>query len=132
MSAQLCKERKDYYAELEKVQNGDLDITSWIVWYIECMKRAVLSSLDELNLIIKRKEFWKKIDLVTPSINERQRKISTLLLDEFKGNLNSTKYAKICKCSQDTASRDLEKLTECRILSKSESRGKSTSYSLIF
>ena len=60
MSAQLCKERKDYYNELEKAQTSGLDITSWLLWYIECMNRAVLSSLNELNLVIKRKHFWER------------------------------------------------------------------------
>ncbi len=127
MSAQLCKERKDYYAQLEKAQTQDsLDITDWLLWYIGCMSRAVNSVLQELEQGRIRKQFWEYAEQF--KLNERQRKILTLLLDGFEGKLTSTKYAKICKCSQDTASRDIEKLMQAKILLKGEAGGRSTEY----
>ena len=129
MSAQLYKERKEYYNQLEIAQKGNLDIASWILWYIECMNRAVCSALEELVLVLKRKQFWEHVNK-EKGINERMKKMLELLLYDFQGKLNSTKYAKICKCSQDTASRDLEKLVKLGILTKGEMRGKSTSYTL--
>ena len=96
------------------------------------MNRAVLSSLNELYLVIKRKRFWKNVINIKPAINERQKKILSKLLDNFVGKLTSTKYAKICNCSQDTAIRDLQKLVEHNLLEKSEEGGRSTSYTLIF
>lgn len=130
MSAQLCKERKDYYKMLHQVEeSGSMDITEWILWYIGCMNRAVLSVLDELKESQNRKVFWNKIDSI--NINERQRKILQMLLTDFEGKLTSSKYAKICKCSQDTATRDIEKLIHTGVLQKSKAGGRSTSYELV-
>ena len=130
MSAQLCKERKDYYAHLAEAQSGNLNITNWILWYLGCMNRAVESVLDELAQVRRRQEFWHQIENLPTAINERQRKILDLCLKGFEGKLTSSKYAKICKCSQDTASRDLEKLTALGIIAKSDAGGRSTSYYL--
>lgn len=129
VSAQLCKERKQYYAMLQSVENSqNLDITQWLLWYVGCMNRAVLSVLQELDKTIQRKNFWEKAE--QNPINERQRKILQKLLENFKGKMTSSKYAKICKCSQDTASRDIEKLISYGIFTKSQAGGRSTEYFL--
>ena len=129
MSAQLCKERKKYYEMLHQAEiSGSMDITQWIFWYIGCMNRAVLSVLTELEESLWRKEFWAKIDSI--EINERQRKILKMLLSGFEGKLTSAKYAKICKCSQDTAGRDIDKLIASGIFIKGQAGGRSTSYEL--
>lgn len=129
MSAQLCKERKKYYEMLHQAEiSGSMDITQWIFWYIGCMNRAVLSVLTELEESLWRKKFWAKIDSI--EINERQRKILKMLLSGFEGKLTSAKYAKICKCSQDTAGRDIDKLIASGILIKGQAGGRSTSYEL--
>jgi len=129
MSAQLCKERKDYYRMLQQVEtSGSMDITQWLLWYVGCMNRAVLSVLSELEQGQKRREFWERVEAF--GINDRQRKVLTMLLGDFKGNLTSTKYAKICNCSQDTASRDIEKLIAAGVLQKGEAGGRSTNYLL--
>ena len=52
-----------------------------------------------------------------------------MLLDGFEGNLTSSKWAKICKCSQDTAIRSIKYLIENNIL-KQEGTGRSTHYVL--
>lgn len=129
MSAQLCKERKKYYEMLHQAEiSGSMDITQWIFWYIGCMNRAVLSVLTELEESLWRKKFWAKIDSI--EINERQRKILKMLLSGFEGKLTSAKYAKICKCSQDTAGRDIDKLIASGIFIKGQAGGRSTSYEL--
>lgn len=130
MSAQLCKERKDYYRHLEETQNQDsTDVTDWLLWYVGCMNRAVLSVLSELKKSLFRKSFWEYADGF--DLNVRQKKILALLLDDFKGKLTSSKYAKICKCSQDTAGRDMEKLVQANILRKGDAGGRSTEYMLV-
>jgi Fic family protein len=130
MSAQLCKERKDYYRHLEEAQNQDsMDVTDWLLWYVGCMNRAVLSVLSELKKSLFRKSFWEYADGF--DLNVRQKKILALLLDDFKGKLTSSKYAKICKCSQDTAGRDMEKLVQANILRKGDAGGRSTEYMLV-
>jgi len=130
MSAQLCKDRTSYYENLKTVQTKtDMDITSWIVWYLEALKKAIMNVLNELDTVVLRKTFWIKVESINP--NERQRQILEMLISNtFEGKLTSGKWAKICKCSQDTASRDINKLLEKGILLKSDESGRSTSYSL--
>ena len=129
MSSQLCRERKEYYEMLHYIEtSGSLDITQWLLWYSGCMNRAVLSVISELEQTQKRREFWAKADSL--GINERQRKILGMLLNDFEGNLTSQKYAKICKCSQDTANRDISRLIKADILAKTEAGGRSTCYKL--
>jgi len=128
LSAQIQKERKGYYAILEKTQKGDLNITSWIEWFLGCLHRAVEGALKTFETTIYKARFWES--LATLSINERQKKLINCLLDGFKGNLTSSKWAKIAKCSQDTAYRDILDLVEQGVLIKNPSGGRSTSYSL--
>ena len=132
MSAQLSKERKEYYNQLENAQtltSGKLDITQWMRWYVQCVIRAVEGVLEELDAVVSRKALWEEANRIT--INDRQRKILGLLIPgDFKGNLTSSKWALICKCSQDTASRDIRYLLNSGLLRKSEAEGRSTCYYL--
>lgn len=132
MSAQLSKERKEYYTQLESAQtlsSDTINITEWLRWYIQCMERAVDNVLAELDSVSRRKALWEEANKL--GINERQRKILSLLIPgEFKGNLTSSKWALICNCSHDTASRDIKHLIDAGLLRKSESEGRSTFYYL--
>jgi Fic family protein len=128
MSAQIRVERKQYYEILEKTQKGDSDITEWILWFLECLKNAINSTNDILGKVLEKAEFWKLHS--TTILNERQQKMLNRLLDGFKGKLTTTKWGKICKCSQDTALRDIQDLIEKGILQKESSGGRSTSYEL--
>jgi Fic family protein len=129
LSSQIQKERKQYYAILELTQKGSLDITPWIEWFFGCLERAITSALGTLEMILKKAHFWDALSEI--SINERQRKIINRLLEGFEGNLTTSKWAKVTKCSQDTAHRDILDLVEKGILTKNSQGGRSTSYSLI-
>jgi len=128
MSAQIRKERNSYYDILEKTQQGSLDITNWLQWFLNCLLHSIDSSEKLLEKVISKHEFWLQNSRIT--INDRQRKILNLLLDDFKGVLNTTKWAKIGKCSQDTALRDIQDLIEKGILAKTDQGGRSTNYIL--
>ncbi len=128
MSAQIRKERNSYYDILEKTQKGHLDITNWLVWFLNCLLNAIQNSEKILEKIIDKHLFWLKISQNT--INDRQRKILNMLLEDFDGVLNTTKWSKITKCSQDTALRDIQSLIEKEILVKSQKGGRSTNYEL--
>lgn len=128
LSSQIQKERKGYYDILEKTQKGQLDITSWIEWFLSCMKRAIENVLPTVDSVVQKAKYWDAITQVP--INERQRKIINLMLDGFEGKLTSSKWAKITKCSQDTAYRDILDLLHRGILIKDAAGGRSTSYSL--
>lgn len=129
LSAQIQKERKGYYAILEKTQKGGLDITSWIQWFFGCLERAIEEALTVLHTLVNKAHFWEIHAAV--SLNERQRKIINRMLDGFEGKLTTSKWAKITKCSQDTAYRDILDLIDQGILSKNQRGGRGTSYSLI-
>ena len=129
LSAQIQIERKKYYAILESTQKGTLDITLWIEWFFNCLESAIKKALSTLDTILNKSQHWDSLKDV--SLNERQRKIVNRMLDGFKGKLTSSKWAKITKCSQDTAYRDILDLINRGILKKNPEGGRNTSYSLI-
>ena len=134
MSAQIQRERNEYYNVLEKCQKiestkGTSDITPWIEWFLNCLKRAIAASDQILETVLTKAEFWESHS--GESFNDRQRKIINRLLDGFEGKLTSSKWAKLAKCSQDTALRDISDLLARKILAKDNAGGRSTSYELI-
>jgi len=128
MSSQIKLERKQYYENLEKTQKGSSEITEWILWFLECLDAAFDSTTDTLSKILQKDDFWKAHSKTI--INERQQKMLNRLLDGFTGKLTTSKWGKICKCSQDTALRDIQDLIEKEILKKEASGGRSTNYEL--
>ncbi len=127
MSAQIRLERSAYYDMLEATQKGDLAITPWLEWFLGCLGRAFDGAEETLAAVFQKAEFWKKH--VAAPLNERQRDILNRLLDGFDGKLTSSKWAKIEKCSPDTALRDIHDLVDRKILTKDAGGGRSTSYS---
>lgn len=128
MSAQIRIERKQYYEKLETTQKGDLDITEWMQWFLNCLLNALQNTETILSKVLFKATFWKQHS-ETP-LNQRQKKIINKLLDGFDGKLNSSKWAKIAKCSKDTAIRDINDLINKHILQKEAAGGRSTSYVL--
>lgn len=128
LSAQIQRERKDYYDILERTQKGTLDVTGWLAWFLGTLQRAVESAQHTLDGVLAKARFWQRW-AGTP-LNERQLKLLNLLLDGFDGKLTSSKWATIAKCSADTALRDINELMALDVLRKSEARGRSTSYEL--
>jgi Fic family protein len=126
MSAQIRKERKEYYDILETTQKGSIDITGWLTWFLHCLDHAVAATDETLGGVLKKARFWEKH--AATSVNDRQRIMLNKLLDGFDGKLNTSKWAKITKTSQDTALRDIQDLMEKQILVKEAGGGRSTSY----
>lgn len=128
MSAQIRNERRAYYEILEKTQKGDSDITNWFIWFLSCLKEAIISSSVIIDKVIKKHHFW--ISNASKISNERQRLMLNKLMGNFEGNLTSSKWAKMTKVSADTALRDITDLVNKEILIKAESGGRSTNYEL--
>ncbi len=128
LSAQIQIERKGYYDILEKTQKATLDITAWIEWFLKCLGRSIQDALATLDAVLQKNKFWEKLG--GAPINERQRKVINRLLDGFEGKLTTSKWAKMTKCSQDTAHRDILDLVNRGILVKNPEGGRSTSYTL--
>ncbi len=128
MSAQIRQERKAYYEILEATQKGELDITRWLEWFLDCLGRAIDRAETILATVLNKARFWERFAKV--EFNERQRNMINRLLNGFEGKLTSSKWAKLAKCSQDTALRDIEDLIKKKVLVKDAAGGRSTSYSL--
>jgi len=129
MSSQILAERRLYYEVLQKVQHSSGDITEWIVWFLHCLKNAMLSTENMTQKILHKAEFWK-LHEHTP-INERQRIILNKLFGDFEGKLQTSKWAKIVKTSTDTALRDIKDLVEKGILKQTDEGGRNANYELV-
>ncbi len=129
MSAQIRIERKYYYEILESTQEGSLDITRWILWFLECLTRSLKNSEELLSRILAKARFWNIHSDI--HLNARQKLMLNKLLDGFDGNLNSSKWSKITKCSKDSAIRDINELIQHGILEKAEAGVRSVSYRLL-
>jgi Fic family protein len=128
MSAQIRRERNEYYSMLELTQKGDLDVTSWQEWFLSCLRRAIEGSGDSLNSVLTKARFWERF--AQQPFNARQIKVLNALLNGFDGKLTTSKWAKLTNSSQDTAYRDILDLIERGALRKDLGGGRSTSYSL--
>ena len=127
MSASIERDRKDYYTILERSQKGDSDITDWLNWFLGCLERAIDGADKTLARVMRKARVWQQANQC--SLNDRQRVILNRLMDHFAGKLTSSKYAKLVKCSHDTALRDIRQLQEYGLLQE-EGKGRSTSYIL--
>jgi Fic family protein len=128
MSAQIESERKEYYLRLERGQRGDTDITFWLEWFLECLGRAIAGADDALSGVLRKAKTWERIN--EGPVNDRQRTVINRLLDGFEGKLTTSKYAKLAKCSSDTALRDIKALVDRGVLIQDEGGGRNTSYHL--
>jgi Fic family protein len=129
LSNQIRHEKNIYYETLKTVQHNDGNITQWLVWFLTCLKHALLETEKGIQNIVQKAEFWEKYK--ETSINERQRLVINKLFDDFFGKLTSSKWAKITKCSTDTALRDIKDLIEKGILQQEKEGGRSANYTLV-
>jgi Fic family protein len=129
LSSQILKERNVYYKILQKVQHNSGDITEWLEWFLNCLYRALISTEESIKRILKKTDFWERHK--NTILNSRQRLMLNKLLDGFEGKLKTSKWAKITKCSPDTALRDIKDLIEKGILKQEDSGGRSTNYELV-
>jgi len=129
MSAQIQRKRNGYYEVLEKVQKGTSNITVWLTWFLECLTEALLNTDAVLEKVLSKARFWGKHQVT--SLSNRQQLMLNKLLDDFEGKLTSSKWAKMAKCSNDTALRDIQDLISKGILKKENLGGRSTNYEVI-
>jgi Fic family protein len=128
LSSQIRKERKEYYDILEQTQKSDLDVTQWLSWFLASLDRAIRETDFVLEAVLRKARFWEQ--QAAASLNSRQKLMVNKLLDGFEGKLTSSKWAKIAKCSQDSALRDIRELLHLGLLEKDAAGGRSTSYTL--
>lgn len=128
MSAQTQKDRKRYYSALEQSLKNDLDITPWLLMFIETLDKALAEALKKFSIILK-----KVLALESASVfplNHRQKHVLYVMLDSSRQSITTKSYAKKAKCSPDTALRDIRDMLEFGILERSPARGRNTNYLL--
>ena len=129
LSAQIQRERKSYYDVLERTQKGDLEVTGWLLWFLQNLDAAVMQAHRSLDAVLCKARFWQR--LAGMALNARQVKVLNRLLDGFEGKLTSSKWAALAKCSADTALRDINELVALGVLQRADAGGRSTSYELM-
>ncbi len=128
MSDQIKQERTAYYQILERTQKGTMDVTRWMIWFLDCLGRAIDGAQTILAAVLVKARFWESVRGI--ALNERQTLILNRLFEGFEGKLTTSKYAKLAKCSQDTALRDILLLIDRGILVRNPAGGRSTTYAL--
>lgn len=128
MSAEINRNKKSYYDILERTQKGNLDITEWLLWFLSCLESAITRASGAIERTLEKAAYWDRFSGV--DINERQRKVVNRLWDGFDGKLTTSKWAKMCSCSQDTALRDISDLISKGMLMNSGEGGRSANYIL--
>lgn len=129
LSTQIEREKNQYYDILEKTQRGRLDVTEWLLWFLRCLSRALNASSIILADVMRKATFWEAHSMT--NFNDRQLLMLEKLLTDFYGKLTSSKWAKMTKCSQDTANRDINDLIQKGVLVKEPAGGRSTSYQFV-
>ncbi len=128
MSAEINRNKKSYYEILEHTQKGNMDITEWLLWFFGCLESSIVHASSTIERTFRKAAYWERF--CNMEINERQRKVVNRLWDGFEGKLTTSKWAKICSCSQDTALRDINDLVAKGMLRNSGEGGRSANYLL--
>ena len=131
MSSQIREERKAYYEILESTQKAGMDVTDWLLWFLDCLGRAIGKANELTAGVLAKEAFWRHLRQRSIDVGERQKKIINRLLEGFEGKLTTEKWGKLAKISHDTALRDIQDLIAKGILEQEEGGGRSTAYALI-
>jgi Fic family protein len=99
---------------LERTQKGGLGIIAWLEWFVECLGRVIDCAEATLGDMLRMAPFWQTHG--TEPFNDRRRQLLSRQVDDLEGKLSSPKCAKLARCSQDTALRDIPELVERGIL----------------
>ena len=130
MSSQIREERKAYYQILDSTQKNGMDVTPWLVWFLDCLGRAIAKAKRLTAAVLEKDAFWRHLKEESVDVSERQKEIINLLLDGFEGKLTTHKWARLAQTSHDTALRDIQDLIEKRVLKQDKGGGRSTAYIL--
>jgi Fic family protein len=131
MSSQIREERKAYYEILESTQKNGMDVTAWLLWFLDCLGRTIRKANELTAGVLAKEAFWRELKEKSVEVSERQKKIINQLLDGFEGKLTTEKWAKLAKVSHDTALRDIQDLINKGILKQQQAGGRSTAYMLV-
>ncbi|WP_447073357.1 Fic family protein [Vibrio alginolyticus] len=129
MSVAILANRKSYYGILEQSQKGELDITAWLMWFLNTLGETFTNVLEEIDQTVFKTNFWRNVDQTRLS-SEQVKVLNRMLDGDFDQGINTSQYHKVAKVSKPTASRHLAALVELGCLVKSDAGGRSTRYKL--
>ncbi|MBW8186091.1 Fic family protein [Shewanella nanhaiensis] len=133
MSVTVLERRQAYYEMLETSQKGELDITTWLVWFLDTLNASLQKSLDDIAQTVAKTNYWQRVEqtLSGKKLTTEQVKVLNRLLDgEFELGISSSQYQKVAKVSRATATRHLAQLVEQKCLVRTDAGGRSTRYLL--
>lgn len=138
MSASILVRRQDYYRILERTQRGDLNITEWLVWFLQTLLHTLELAMQRIERVLAKARFWQahRDDGLSPEQTKvLNRLLNGDLLSEkpdagFTGGISAAQYQAVAKVSKATATRHLHDLVEKGCLLKLPGGGRSTRYQI--
>jgi Fic family protein len=138
MSASILAHRQDYYRVLEATQRGGLNITEWLVWFLQTLLHTFEQAIQRIDRVLAKARFWqahRDDGLSTEQIEVLNRLLNGDLLSErpdagFTDGISAAQYQAVAKVSKATATRHLADLLEKDCLHKLPGGGRSTRYQI--
>lgn len=124
--------KSSFYEVLDSVcLQTDMDISSWIQWYIKALENALEKSLSRVQTFKQKMDYKEKLQN-TP-LNSRQTTTIYRLLNAYPVEIDETiktgTYASQNNISKPTSARDLKDMKNKQLL-KSKGRGRGVYYVL--
>ena len=130
ISAEINRNKKQYYNILEQTQHGNGDITAWLTWYIKILIASVEEAETSVNSILNKSFFWQRNASVI--MTDRQTQVINLFLDGYEAKITSKTWAALGNCSKDTAIRDIQDLVTKGVLREEIPGAKRPCYAIVY
>lgn len=130
ISAEINRNKKQYYNILEQTQHGNSDITAWLTWYIKTLIASVEEAETSVNSILNKSFFWQRNASVI--MTDRQTQVINLFLDGYEAKITSKTWAALGNCSKDTAIRDIQDLVTKGVLREEIPGAKRPCYAIVY
>ncbi|WP_422133854.1 Fic family protein [Endozoicomonas sp. ALD040] len=130
VSSAILDNRKAYYQILEQSQRGKVDITHWLLWFLQMLDETIKASLRKIDRTLHKTRFWQAFH--DTGLSDEQIKVLNRLLDGgekgFESGISASQYQKVAKVSKATATRHLSYLLNKGCIEKLPGGGRSTRY----
>ena len=132
ISTVIFERRADYYRALEQTQRGGLDITPWLVWFLDTLNVTLEQAQQSCTQTLARQRFWQQH--ANDQLCPEQVMILNYLIgsddDRCLQSISASQYQIIAQVSKSTATRHLTDLLEKNCLEKEPGGGRNTRYRL--
>ena len=129
LAHELAGQKTEYYQQLRHAQTGGVDITAWLLWWLDCTRAALVRAESLIEAVQFKHAFWQRF--AKAPFNPRQVKMLVRLLDGFDAVVSTQAWARLAKCGHDTAYHDISGLVAQGILKRGEAKGRGICYELV-